>query len=70
MIPLSFSPVGSEMTVKALGGKPDEKRHLESLGFSNGSKVTVTSVRSGNVIVKVKESRKAISREMAGKIMV
>ena len=53
MIPLSFSPVGSEMTVKALGGKPELKRHLESLGFSNGTKVVVTSVISGNVIVKV-----------------
>ena len=70
MIPLSFSPVGSEMTVMALGGKPEVKRHLESLGFSNGSRVMVTSVIGGNVIVKVKESRIAISQEMAGKIMV
>ena len=70
MIPLSFSPVGSEMTVKALGGKPDEKRHLESLGFSCGSQVMVTSVLNGNVIVKIKESRIAISGEMARKIMV
>lgn len=70
MIPLSFSPVGSEMTVKALGGKPEVKRHLESLGVSNGTTVVVTSVISGNVIVKVKESRIAISQEMARKIMV
>lgn len=70
MIPLSFSPIGIEMTVKALGGKPEVKRHLESLGFSNGTKVVVTSVISGNVIVKVKESRIAISQEMARKIMV
>ena len=70
MISLSFSPVGSEMTVKALGGKPEVKRHLESLGFSNGTKVVVTSVISGNVIVKVKESRIAISQEKARKIMV
>ena len=70
MIPLSFSPVGSEMTVKALGGKPEIKRHLESLGVSKGTKVVVTSVISGNVIVKVKESRIAISQEMAEKIMV
>ena len=70
MIPLSLSPVGNEMTVKALGGKPELKRHLESLGFSNGTKVVVTSVISGNVIVKVKESRIAISQEMARKIMV
>ena len=70
MIPLSFSPVGSEMTVKALGGKPELKRHLESLGFSSGSQVMVTSVLNGNVIVKIKESRIAISGEMARKIMV
>ena len=58
------------MTIKSVGGKPEIKRHLESLGFSYGSQVMVTSVLNGNVIVKIKESRIAISGEMARKIMV
>ena len=70
MIPLSLSPQGTVMTIKSVGGKPGIKRHLESLGFSSGSQVMVTSVLNGNVIVKIKESRIAISGEMARKIMV
>ena len=70
MIPLSLSPQGAVMTIKSVGGKPEIKRHLESLGFSSGSQVMVTSVLNGNVIVKIKESRIAISGEMARKIMV
>ena len=58
------------MTIKSISGKPDVKRHLESLGFSNGSPVVVLNVIGGNVIVKVKESRIAISQEMARRIMV
>lgn len=70
MIPLSLSPQGTVMTIKSVGGEPEIKRHLESLGFSSGSQVMVTSVLNGNVIVKIKESRIAISGEMARKIMV
>ena len=70
MIPLSLSPQGTVMTIKSVGGKPGIKRHLESLGCSSGSQVMVTSVLNGNVIVKIKESRIAISGEMARKIMV
>ena len=46
------------------------KKHLENLGFIAGSEVTVMNMIGGNVIVKVKEARVAISREMAQKIMV
>ena len=53
-----------------IGGKPEVKQHLENLGFVVGSVVSVITTRGGNVIVKVKESRVAISEEMARKIMV
>ena len=46
------------------------KKHLEDLGFVAGDTVTVVSSLAGNVIVKVKESRVAISEEMARKIMI
>ena len=53
-----------------VNGNPQVKKHLNDLGFSSGSKVTVVKNLSGNAIVKVKESRVAISSEMAMRIMV
>lgn len=69
-MPLTFANIGEDNIIKKIGGKPEVKKHLENLGFVAGGKVTVISTLSGNVIVNVKESRVAISREMAQKIMV
>ncbi|MGM9658800.1 MAG: ferrous iron transport protein A [Eubacteriales bacterium] len=70
MMPLLLAPVGEENIIKKVGGSPDVKKHLENLGFVAGGRVTVISQIAGNLIVNVKESRVAISREMAGKIIV
>ncbi|MBQ9854673.1 MAG: ferrous iron transport protein A [Clostridia bacterium] len=70
MMPLTFADAGEEHIVRKISGKPEVKRHLENLGFVAGSEVIVMNVIGGNVIVKVKEARVAISREMAQKIMV
>ncbi|MBO5102321.1 MAG: ferrous iron transport protein A [Clostridia bacterium] len=70
MMPLIFAEVGEENIVKRVGGSPAVKKHLEDLGFAPGSAVTIISEIGGNVIVNVKDSRIAISREMAQKIMV
>ena len=56
--------------IKKVGGREETRRFLESLGFVTGGQVTVISEISGNVIVNVKESRVAISREMANKIYI
>ena len=56
--------------IQRVGGKPEVRAHLENLGFVSGGMVTVISTMGGNLIVNVKESRVAISREMAGKILV
>ena len=69
-MPLTFADAGEEHIVRKISGKPEVKRHLENLGFVAGSEVIVMNVIGGNVIVKVKEARVAISREMAQKIMV
>ena len=69
MIPLDLADIGKENVIKKVGGSPDVKKHLEDLGFTAGGPVTVVSAM-GNVIVKVKESRIAISREMARRIMI
>ena len=60
MMPLSLANVGEANTIKKIGGSPEVKKHLENLGFVVG----------GNVIVNVKETRVAISEEMARKIMI
>ncbi len=70
MMPLSLAQVGEENIIKRIGGSPEVKRHLENLGFVVGGEVTVVNTLGGNVIVNVKESRVAISKEMAVKIMV
>ena len=70
MMPLPLANVGEEYLIRKVGGSPEVKKHLEDLGFTAGSTVTLVSSLGGNVIVKVKESRVAISEEMARKIMV
>ena len=70
MMPLTLANIGEENTIKKVGGKPEVKKHLEDLGFVAGGTVTVVAALGGNVIVKVKEARIAISEEMARKIMI
>ena len=70
MMPLFFADSGSENVVRKIGGTPEVRQHLADLGFNVGTPVTVVSAIGGNVIVKVKESRVAISKGMAAKIMV
>ena len=70
MMPLTLAEVGEAQIIRKVGGKPEVRTHLENLGFVAGGTVTVINTIGGNVIVNVKESRIAISREMAQKIMV
>ena len=70
MMPLVMADAGEENIIKRVGGSPEMKKHLEDLGFTVGGAVTVMNTIGGNLIVKVKESRVAISKEMAAKIMV
>lgn len=70
MMPLNLAQIGEENIIKRIGGKTEVKQHLENLGFVTGSTVSIISAIGGNLIVNVKNSRVAISREMAGKIMV
>ena len=70
MMPLTLAKTGEVNSIKRIGGNDEVKRFLENLGFVVGGFVTVVSENNGNVIVNVKESRVAISREMANKIMI
>lgn len=70
MMPLVLAEIGEEQIIKRVGGSPEMKKHLENLGFVPGGCITVMNALGGSVIVNVKETRVAISEEMARKIMV
>ena len=70
MMQLTLANVGEESIVRKVIGNPEVRKHLEDLGFVAGGAVTVVCSLGGNIIVKVKESRVAISEEMARKIMI
>ena len=70
MMPLILADTGEEAVIRRIGGGPEMKKHLEDMGFVAGGTVTVLNTIGGNLIVKIKESRVAISKEMAQKIMV
>jgi ferrous iron transport protein A len=70
MMPLSMVREGESNVIKKVGGKDETRKFLENLGFVTGGVVTVVSEISGNLIVNVKDSRVAIGKDMANKIMV
>lgn len=70
MMPLTFAEPGEVNIIKKIGGKPEVKKHLENLGFVVGGNVRIINKLGGNVIVNVKETRVAVSGEMAQKIMI
>lgn len=70
MMPLALANPGEENLIRKVGGSPEVKKHLEDLGFVAGGTATVVATLGGNIIVKIKESRIAISEETARKIMI
>lgn len=70
MLPLNLAERGRPQIIKKIGGSPEVKKHLDNLGFNVGGEVCVISALGGNLIVKAKESRVAVSSELARRIMV
>ena len=69
-MPLTMANTGESNIIKKVGGNPETRKFLESLGFVAGGTVTIISENGGNVIVNIKESRVAVSKEMANKIII
>lgn len=69
-MPLTLASTNGESIIKKVCGKVEVKKYLGSLGFIAGEKITVISMIGENVIVKIKESRIAISKEIASKIII
>lgn len=70
MMPLTMADVGEPITIKRVGGREETRKFLENLGFVTGGTITLVSRVGGNVIVNVKDSRVAIGKDMANKIMI
>lgn len=70
MMPLTMAIQGQENSIRRVGGKEETRQFLEKLGFVVGSPVMVVTETGGNLIVRVKDSRIAISRELAAHITI
>ncbi len=69
-MPLTMATMGQQSVVKRVIGKDEIRRYLESLGFVEGETVTVVTELNGNLIVNVKDTRLALSRNMANRILI
>ena len=70
MMPLTMAKAGDTVTIQKVTRKDEVRLHLAELGFVVGSQVTVVNEIAGNLIVQVKESRLALDKTMANRIMV
>ena len=69
-MPLTMGIIGEPNIIKKVGGREETKRFLENLGFVTGGLVTIVAEMGGNLILNVKDSRVAIGKDMANKIIV
>lgn len=70
MMPLSMAKSGETVTIRKITGKDEVRQHLAELGFVVDSTVTVVSEIAGNLILQVKDSRVAVDKTMANRIMI
>ena len=69
-MPLTMASIGESNIIKRITGKDEIRQHLSELGFVVGESVTIISMMGGNMIISVKNSRIAIDRAMANRIMI
>ncbi len=69
-MPLTLAPIGKELTIRKIATDEKLKKHLESLGITINSKITVLSQNGGNLICLVKDGRLALDKSTALKIFV
>ena len=69
-MPLTMAKSGETVTIVRITGKDEVRLHLAELGFVVGSDVTVVNEIAGNLIVQVKESRLALDKTMANRILI
>ena len=70
MMPLTMAKAGETVTIRKITGKDEVRLHLAELGFVVDSQVTIVNEIAGNLVVQVKESRLALDKTMANRIMI
>ena len=70
MMPLSMAKTGETVTIRKITGKDEVRQHLAELGFVVDSDITVVNEIGGNLILQVKDSRVALDKSMANRIMI
>ena len=70
MMPLTMSKTGETVTIRKITGRDEVRQHLAELGFVVDSDVTVVNEAAGNLILQVKDSRIALDRTMANRVMI
>ena len=70
MLPLSYAEVNEPNVIKKVTGNPEMKKHLEDMGFVTGAVISVVSTVNGNLIVNVKDTKVALDKQLAMKIMI
>lgn len=70
MLPLSYAEVNEMNVIKKVTGNPQMKKHLEDMGFVPGAVVSIVSTVSGNLIVNVKDTKVALDKQLAMRIMI
>lgn len=70
MMPLTLARPGETVTIRKVSGRDETRQHLAELGFVVDSTVTVVSELAGSLILKVKDSRVALDRNLAGRILI
>ena len=69
MMPLTLARPGETVTIRKISGRDEQRQHLAELGFVVDTRVTVISELAGNLILQVKDSRVALDRTLANRIM-
>ncbi|HIX17339.1 MAG TPA: ferrous iron transport protein A [Candidatus Gemmiger faecavium] len=70
MMPLSMARPGETVTIRKITGKDDVRQHLAEMGFVVNTEVTVVNELGGSLIIQVKDSRVALDRTMANRVMI
>ena len=70
MLPLTMAKPGEPVVIRKITGKDEVRRHLAELGFVVDETVSVVSEMGGSLILQVKDSRIALDRSMANRVMI
>ncbi|MCI8908975.1 MAG: ferrous iron transport protein A [Angelakisella sp.] len=70
MMPLTMAKPGETVTIRKITGKDEVRQHLAELGFVVDSAITIISQLGGNLILQVKDSRVALDKTLANRVMI